>query len=32
MNSFDNTITKKYDGIENKFTENSFKSTHFWKT
>ena len=30
MNSFDNTITKKSDGIENKLKENSFKSTFFF--
>ena len=31
MKSFDNTITKKFDSIENKFKEeNSFKSTLFF--
>ena len=31
MNSFDNTITKKFDSIENKFKEeNNFKSTFFF--
>ena len=31
MNSFDNTITKKFDSTENKFKEeNSFKSTFFF--